>query len=143
LEAAGCDALVDLGRLGTTDDRDTLVTMADVVAVVTRAWLPDVTATLRLVQARVPSAARTTTPWRTLVVDDGPYSASEIARNAGLAGIGTLAFDTEAARVLSVGAPQTGRFASSALVRTARTVAHDLLRDAQRRRGQLGLQGTR
>lgn len=143
LEAAGCDALVDLGRLGPTDDRDALVTMADVVAVVTRAWLPDVTATLRLVQARVSSAARTTTPWRTLVVDDGPYSAAEIARNAGLAGVGTIAWDPEAARVLSVGAPETGRFATSALIRTARTVAHDLLRDAQRRRGQLGLQEAR
>lgn len=143
LEAAGCDALVDLGRLGATDDRDALVTMADVVAVVTRAWLPDVTAALRLVQARVPAAARTTTSWRTLVVNDGPYSAAEIAHNAGLSGAGTLAWDPEAARVMSVGAPETGKFATSALMRTARTVAHDLLNDAQRRRGQLGLQERR
>lgn len=143
LEAAGCDALVDLGRLGTADDRDALVTLADVAVVVTRAWLPDVTATLRLVQARAASAVRATTPWRTLVVADGPYSAAEIARNAGVPGAGTLAWDVDAARVLSIGAPETSRFATSALMRTARTVAHDLLRDVQRRRGQLGLQETR
>ncbi|MCL2466958.1 MAG: hypothetical protein FWF02_10450 [Micrococcales bacterium] len=139
LEAAGCDALVDLGRLAQCDDRDVLVTMADVVAVVTRAWLPDVTATLRLVAARVPTGARATTPWRTLVVDHGPYSAAEISHNAGIRAAGSLAWDPDAAKVLSVGATETNRFTTSALIRTARTVAHDLLRDAQRRRGQLGL----
>jgi len=139
LEAAGCDALVDLGRVAPSDDRDALVTMADVVAVVTRAWLPDVTATLRLITSRVPVSSRTTTPWRLLVVDHGPYSAAEIAHNAGLGAGGTLAWDPDAARVLSVGAAETNRFATSALMRTARTVAHDLLRDARRRRGQLGL----
>jgi len=143
LEAAGCDALVDLGRLAPSDDRDSLVTMADVVVMVTRAWLPDVTAMLRLVTARVPAATRTSTAWRTLVVATGPYSAAEIAHTAGLAGAGTIAWDPDSAQVLSVGANEPARFATSALMRTARTVAHDLLGEARRRRGQLGLEEAR
>ena len=82
LEASGTDVLVDVGRLTASGDvRDPLLTLADLVCVVTRSNLPAVTCAVRLVEHRVGRADRETTAWRTLVVGPGrPYSVGEISK---------------------------------------------------------------
>lgn len=141
LEASGYDVIVDAGRIVATGDaRDPLLAAADMVCVVTRSALTGVTGAVRLVEARVPLAERSTTTWRVLVVGEGrPYTTAEIAKQAALAPAGTIAWDPGAARVLSDGEPAPARFATSPLVRTAATVAADTVRAVAARRERLSV----
>ncbi len=145
LEAAGIDVIVDVGRVVASGDlRDPLLAAADLVCLVTRSALPGVASAVGLAEARAAPDQRSTTAWRVLVVGERrPYSAVDIASQAGLAHAGSLAWDPESARALSDGVPPSARFASSALMRTARTVADHLAGAVDARRAQLGLERTR
>lgn len=140
LESGGVDVILDLGRLvSPVDPREALLAVADLVLVTTGSRLPDIYPTRALVNARVETAARQVTNHALLVVGAGrPYPEAEIARQIGLASVGSLAWDPVSAEVYSVGAKTTKRFERSHLVRTAVTVAHEASRRIVRRRAELG-----
>ncbi|WP_298462064.1 hypothetical protein [uncultured Cellulomonas sp.] len=138
LEAGGVDVIVDLGRIQAREDREPLLTVADLVLLTTSSRLPDVVMTQAIAADRVSSSTRAVTNLALLVVGPGrPYTEQQIAKHVGLTSVGTLAWDQVSAQVLSVGTRPTGQFTKSPLMRTATTVADQIGQHITQRRDQL------
>jgi hypothetical protein len=135
------DVLTDCGRLGAAGAPRELLRRADLVVLVARSSLVSVRAAAAW--AGVPRADRTAeTPVGLravgaadaglLLVGEGrPYGGREIAAHLGLPLLGVLPWDPKNAGVLSDGAQPGWRFAASALMSAARSVAAGLLARAR------------
>jgi len=116
LEATtGVDVIVDAGRLGMVGSPEPLVTESDVTVVLTGTGLPE----LARVRSWVPQLQEAAVGEVRLAIAGRvrPYSASEITKTLGLAVVGEMAWDPEAARWWSHGERQR-RFDRSSLSRT-------------------------
>jgi hypothetical protein len=141
------DVLADCGRLGAAAAPRELLRRADLVVLVARSSLVSVRAAAAW--AGVPRADRGADApvglravgagdAGLLLVGEGrPYGGREIAAHLGLPLLGVLAWDPKNARVISDGAQPGWRFATSALMSAARTVAAGLLARARRNRTAL------
>lgn len=122
-ELDGADVLVDVGRLGATNEPAALLEGADLAVLVVRSDLASLAAARpavrRLRELRGPGAGLEVL----LVGERDPYPAAEIAGALGVEVIAVLADDPAAARVLSAGNPAGPRFARSALIRSAGAAA--------------------
>lgn len=126
LGTARVDVLADVGRLGHRHEPTVLLESADVVVVVVRPTLPQVSAAAAVLaylrKLRAPSA-----PCTVLIVDTGAaYSPKEVARALDVPVPHVLPDDRRAAAVLSDGGSVGWAFERSALVRAVTTVAGDL-----------------
>jgi hypothetical protein len=113
--ARGVDVIVDAGRLGMVGSPEPLLTESDVTVVLTGTGLPElarVRSWVPQLQEAAVGEVRLATAGRVR-----PYSASEITKTLGLAVVGEVAWDPEAARWWSHGEPHR-RFDRSPLSRT-------------------------
>jgi hypothetical protein len=111
----GADVIVDAGRLGMVGSPEPLVSESDVTVVLTGTGLPE----LARVRSWVPQLQEAAVGEVLLAIAGRvrPYSASEITKTLGLAVVGEVAWDPEAARWWSHGEPQR-RFERSPLSRS-------------------------
>ena len=111
----GVDVIVDAGRLGMVGSPEPLLTESEVTVVLTGTGLPE----LARVRSWVPQLQEAAVGEVRLAIAGRvrPYSASEITKTLGLAVVGEVAWDPEAARWWSHGEPQR-RFDRSSLSRT-------------------------
>lgn len=138
----GADVLVDLGRLGIRDDRDTLLQLADLVVLVARPTLPDIAA----IRDRVDGVRQVLTQvgrekWLGLLLidsPDGPYRDSEIAKALGVPVIARIAHDPRSAAVDSVGAEATSKTTKSARSRDLTLLPNVLEQTIRQHRDELG-----
>jgi len=124
------DVLLDLGRLGTTDEAVQLRERADLLLLVTRSSLT-ATATARsaarwLVQSVTSSANQAQRCGALIVGAERPYGVAEITAAIDIPVMTTMAWDPSNADVLSTGRPAGWGFARSALMRSARRAVIDL-----------------
>ena len=134
LDGDDTDVVVDLGRLVTPGEADAVADVvrdADLALVVCRSTLASVSSA-RHVAARFRSL--TTRPESrprvgAVVVGAGrPYPSRDVARGVGVDVAAEIAWDPDAAAVLSDGAAPRWRFTQSALLRSARAAATGLRR---------------
>ncbi len=113
--ATGVDVIVDAGRLGMLGSPEPLVSESDVTVVLTGTGLPE----LARVRSWVPQLQEAAVGGVRLAIAGRvrPYSPSEITKTLGLAVVGEVAWDPEAARWWSHGEPQR-HFDRSRLSRT-------------------------
>ncbi|MEZ0067166.1 hypothetical protein ABIA32_003179 [Streptacidiphilus sp. MAP12-20] len=130
LDAFGCDVIVDLGRSGGQGPSAVMARQSDAVLAVLRT-------TLRGLSAARPRVAALAADLATegggvdvlglLLVQEGPYSASEISRALQAPVLGLLPFAPKEARILSDGGRTADRrFQRSQLMRAARSTADEL-----------------
>lgn len=122
LDESGVDVIVDLGRLTPEpDDRDALLTGADLHLLVTGTRLPDVYAArhhARRLAAHQPVADSGLTGTSLLPVGPGrPYATREVTKVTGLSAVAEVPWEPVTAEVYSVGAPPGRKHATSSLVR--------------------------
>lgn len=126
LQRTGLDVLVDAGRLGMRHSPAGLVAAADVGVLVVRSDLPGLAAGRQwcaewLAAARDGSGAGSVFG---LVVGAGrPYSAQDVRRTLQLPTVECVAWDPDAAAVLSTGARGSRRLGSSGLLKSLGSVA--------------------
>lgn len=142
LENGGVDVLVDMGRSrGVDDERSALLHGADLNVLATSSRLPDIAVTASMAR-RMPSEDSdldALTPSRLLVIGPGrPYSAKDIAKQAGLPLLESVSWDPVNAEHLSVGKPASKRFTSSSLMRSLTAVGEAARAAVTRRRTTLG-----
>lgn len=123
LHRAGCDVLVDAGRVGSVGPEAPWLSDSDLTLLVVRPSLPAVLAAHRFADAWSLPAV----PLHLLVVDaPSPYRPSEVATAVGMPLGGVLPFDPDQARVHSDGSPAPRGFDRSEYVRGVRRAAADL-----------------
>jgi hypothetical protein len=116
LEATtGVDAILDAGRLGMVGSPEPLISESEVTLVLTGTGLPE----LARVRSWVPQLQEAAVGEVRLAIAGRvrPYNASEITKTLGIAVVGEVAWDPEAARWWSHGEPHR-RFDRSPLNRT-------------------------
>ncbi|MFC8448096.1 hypothetical protein [Kitasatospora sp. NPDC057223] len=140
LEPQGYDVILDLGRSGATGPSAVLARRADVVVATLRTTLRGLSAArprLAALREDLATGGSGADALGLLLIAEGPYSASEVSREFGLATLGLLPHAPRTARVLSDGGDSTDRrFIRSELMRTARSAADQiqLLVRSRRRR---------
>lgn len=122
LDESGADAIVDLGRLTPDpDDRDGLLSAADLSILVTGTRLPDIYAArhhARRLTTYGPGTDSGLTGMSLLPVGPGrPYATREVSKVTGLAAVAEVPWDPVNAEVYSVGAQPGRKHATSPLVR--------------------------
>ncbi|MGW2250361.1 hypothetical protein ACWCXH_09190 [Kitasatospora sp. NPDC001660] len=141
LEPQGYDVIVDLGRSGATGPSAVLARRADVVVATVRTTLRGLSAARPRLAALAEDLATAGTgadALGLLLVAEGPYSGTEVAREFGLPVLGLLPHAVRTARVLSDGGDITDRrFIRSELMRTARSAADEVQLAVSRRRQRL------
>lgn len=124
--ALGRDVLVDAGRLATDRGCWPVLRAADQVLLAVRPSVRSVHAAQDAVQ-RLRRELGDLAKVAALVVDDGPYSAGEVAKALQLPLAGVLPYDRTAAAVLSDGAMSSMKaLRRSALIRVASSLAAKL-----------------
>jgi hypothetical protein len=128
----GVDVIVDAGRLGIMGSPEPLIRESEVTLVLTGTGLPE----LARVRSWVPQLQEAAVGEVRLVIAGRvrPYSASEITKTLGLAVVGEVAWDPEAARWWSHGEPQR-HFDRSPLSRTVVALGEALRALAPREEG--------
>ncbi|MGW5342910.1 hypothetical protein [Streptomyces sp. NPDC004050] len=122
IEEHGHDVIVDLGRRGAFGPSAVLAQRADVVLVVARSTLRS----LQSAQVRLETLRESlggTVELGMLLVTEGPFSKEEVRKHLGVPVTAVLPWRPEEAAVLSDGAEQPRRFASSEFMRAARSAA--------------------
>ena len=140
LEGQGVDVLIDLGRSGASGPSAVLARRADAVLVVARSTLRSLTtAHPRVAALRADLDAHGGSDTLGLVlVEQGPYKASDVSSRLGAPVVGLLPFAPETAAVLSDGGnSHDRRFVRSPLLRSTRTVVDEVRAQVSRRRAQL------
>jgi hypothetical protein len=137
------DVLADCGRLAADDSPTAVLRRADVVVLVMRPTLRSVAHARSAVLALATSDPEGSHPLLAVVVGaDKPYSTRDV-RHALQIPVAQVADDPRAAAVLSDGAPAGRRFVTSALLRSARTLADELCGvTARRAPGRQGPSGS-
>ncbi|MGV8848179.1 MAG: hypothetical protein ACOH16_01415 [Propionibacteriaceae bacterium] len=106
LEQNGQDVIVDVGRLGMVHSATALIAAADLALLVTRSSLPALAAARQWAADLAAGSGDGTgaAAVATLLVGPGrPYAASEVSRVLSAPVLETIAWDPQAARVLSEG----------------------------------------
>jgi len=140
LEGQGVDVLIDLGRSGASGPSAVLARRADAVLVVARSTLRSLTtAHPRVAALRADLDAHGGSDTLGLVlVEEGPYKASDVSARFGTPVLGLLPFAPDTAAVLSDGGnSHDRRFVRSPLLRSARTIIDEVRAQVSRRRAQL------
>ena len=119
------DVLADCGRLSAGHPPTAVLRRADAVLLVLRPTLRSVAHARATVQALAPEGMGAGRLVAVLVGAGRPYTAREVTRTLRVPVL-EVAHDPRAAAVLSDGAPAGRRFATSALLRSARTLADRL-----------------
>ncbi|MFF4699919.1 hypothetical protein [Streptomyces chattanoogensis] len=127
------DVLVDLGRRGAFGPGNVLAQRADLLLVVARSTMRGVQAA----QSRLEALRGQFGELGVLLVDEGPYSASEVERALHAPVVVTLPFRPQLARVLSDGAEEPRQFTRSDLMRAAHVASTPMLQRAAMRRSRL------
>ncbi|HEY3545799.1 MAG TPA: hypothetical protein VGK17_06870 [Propionicimonas sp.] len=126
LHVAGTDVVIDAGRVGHRDEPTSLLSDADVVAVVLSPTVAHTVATSaalrRLTAARAPRSA----PTVVVVGARRPYMAGEVER-ALHCPVEVVAFDNPTAQALNAGASPGARLDRSTLLRSVRGLGSNLL----------------
>ncbi|NYI03250.1 hypothetical protein [Allostreptomyces psammosilenae] len=136
-----CDVIVDLGRAGAFGPGRVLARRADVVLVVVRGTLRSISAArprVAALRADLDANGTGADAVGLVLVEEGPYRASEVGAQLGAPVLGLLPHDPENARVLSDGGEQGRRFARSGLLRALRSVGDEASSTAMRRRIRIG-----
>ncbi|WSM44714.1 hypothetical protein OIE78_34670 (plasmid) [Streptomyces cellulosae] len=123
------DVLIDLGRSGATGAANALARSADITAVVVRRTLRSTHAAKPRVQAlraMLEMHGREATRLGLIVIDEGPYSARDIAEKLELPVFAELPFDPKAAQVLTHGGDGGRGFGKSQLLRAAAVMSDKL-----------------
>lgn len=118
LESTGQDVIIDIGRLGLTGSPTPLLDNADLVLVVTRTSLPELSATRSWGDAVARSLVHWREPQLLLIGEGDPYRAREVTAAVKLPVLAALADDPESAAVLHRGAPPSAKFDTAPLVRS-------------------------
>lgn len=142
-EASGIDVLADLGRSGARTGPAPLARQADAVLLVVRGTLRSLSAARPRVSALREDLKQRGTGEDALglvLVGEGPYRASDVARNLGVPVVATLPYAPQAAAVLSDGQGESSdrRFARSELMRSARSLTDQVRTVVAGRRRRLG-----
>ncbi|MEZ0093037.1 hypothetical protein [Streptacidiphilus sp. EB129] len=143
LDAHGCDVLIDLGRSGAHGPSAALARRADAALVVVRSTLRGVSGArprIAALGADLDAEGTGADALRVVLVQEGPYSPSEVSRAlGGVPVLGLLPYEPRSARVLSDGGDSADRrFVRSGLMRGARTTADEVRLLTARRRLRLG-----
>jgi MinD-like ATPase involved in chromosome partitioning or flagellar assembly len=117
----GRDVIVDCGRLHAGSPTVDAARRADVALLVTRPRLDQVA----LLQARVPALRLAGVDPRVVLIDDGPYTAQEVAVAAGVRIAGVLPRDPRTAAALN-GERARQRLGRSRLLRGARQLVGEI-----------------
>ncbi|WP_029429672.1 hypothetical protein [Blastococcus sp. URHD0036] len=137
LDGGTTDVLADCGRLRTEHFPTAVLERAAAVVLVTGSSLRAVRAATHAIaelRARTGGAGLLAA----VVVRPGePYSEPEIGEALGVPVIGSLPRDVKAAAVLSDGIPAGRLYSQSALMRTARTLATEVIRVVEAHRSRL------
>lgn len=124
LESAEIDVLVDLGRMGGPgDEREALISRADLVLIAVRPTLPGIARAFQLIQQRIHGMDRTAVAMSNLgllVIEDksAGYTPAEIAHTTGIGALSSIAFDSRSAEVLSLGTSAGPWFLKAQLFRS-------------------------
>jgi len=138
LQQADTDVLIDLGFNGAFGPSAGLALGADVVAVVVRrrmASLDDASARIEVLRPALAEAGNADA-LRLLIVDDGPYDKKTIANDLRVPLLAEVPFSVKHAQPLSDG-PASSVEASSILMRSYRTAAHNAIELIAARRARL------
>jgi hypothetical protein len=127
------DVLVDLGRRGAFGPSSVLAQRADLVLVVARSTMRGVQAA----RSRLEALRSQFGELGVLLVDEGPYSASEVERELNSPVLVTLPYRPQLAKVLSDGAEQPRHFVRSDLMRAANVAATPLVQQSAMRRSRV------
>ncbi|WP_182451495.1 hypothetical protein [Streptacidiphilus sp. P02-A3a] len=141
LEGQGVDVLVDLGRSGATGPSAVLARRADAVLVVARSTLRSLTAAhprITALRADLDTHGRGAETLGLVLVEQGPYKASDVSAQLGAPVVGLLPYAPAVAEVLSDGGnSHDRRFVRSPLLRASRTVIDEVRSQVTRRRAKL------
>jgi hypothetical protein len=141
LEGQGVDVLVDLGRSGASGPSAVLARHADAVLVVARSTLRSLTTAhprIAALRADLDAHGGGADLLGLVLVEQGPYKASDVSAQLGLPVVGLLPFAAETAAVLSDGGnSHDRRFVRSPLLRSARTVIDEVRAQVSGRRAKL------
>lgn len=141
LEGQGVDVLVDLGRSGATGPSAVLARRADAVLVVARSTLRSLTAAhprVAALRADLDAHGRGSETLGLILVEEGPYKASDVSTQLGTPVVGLLPFAPAVAGVLSDGGnSHDRRFVRSPLLRASRTVIDEVRAQVSGRRAKL------
>jgi hypothetical protein len=124
LDEAAADVLIDAGRLPAAPLALPLLERADRLVLVVRPRLEELTALAH----RLPNLTRFGPPLQVLLAGDRPYGPGEVADTLGVAVLGVLADDPDAADALAAAGPlrSLGR---SGLLRSATGIVDELTAD--------------
>ncbi|MCX5215694.1 hypothetical protein OG689_41805 [Kitasatospora sp. NBC_00240] len=148
MEEDAFDVIVDAGRvvvessarLNAVSSPAVLLRRSDLVLLVVRGNAPSLTAAAPVVKTIREDLDRHGTgsgALGLLLIEDGPYKASEISAQLGVPVIAALPFDPDTADALTVGGKVRGRFAMTSLMRAGRSAHEPITVAATRRRAQL------
>ncbi|WP_182442875.1 hypothetical protein [Streptacidiphilus sp. PB12-B1b] len=141
LEGQGVDVLVDLGRSGASGPGAVLAHRADAVLMVVRSTLRSLTTAhprLAALRADLDAHGGGSDTLGLVMVEEGPYKASDVSAQLGTPVVGLLPFAPATALVLSDGGnSHDRRFVRSPLLRASRTVIDEVRTQVARRRVRL------
>ncbi len=141
LEGQGVDVLVDLGRSGATGPTAVLARRADAVLVVARSTLRSLTTAhprIAALRADLDAHGSGSDTLGLVLVEEGPYKASDVSAQLGAPVVGLLPFAPAVAGVLSDGGnSHDRRFVRSPLLRASRTVIDEVRAQVSGRRAKL------
>ena len=141
LEGQGVDVLVDLGRSGANGPSAVLARRADAVLVVVRSTLRSLTSAhprIAALRADLDAHGSGVDTLGLVMVEEGPYKASDVSAQLGTPVLGLLPFAPATALVLSDGGnSHDRRFVRSPLLRATRTVVDEVRTHVARRRVRL------
>lgn len=119
------DVIADIGRVGGSDTPTALLLRADLVLIVARPTLVDLSAAAPRLH-EIKALRNSQSAPRVLLVGSGPYSRREVARTLGVEVADHFPNDPRAATVLSHGTGNERYIPRSLLIRAARALAEEL-----------------
>jgi hypothetical protein len=130
LGCEGTDVLIDAGRLAMESYPDVLLSLVDLVLLVTRSDLPSLAGAKQWTDLahETRDLHPETPPWGVLLVGSGnPYSSKEVLDVLGLPVVSTLTLDAKGAKVFSEGTRVKGRTRLSRSLTSCVTEIHTFI----------------